>query len=363
MARNVKVLLGLIVLTMVITGLNSPSKAAPFYKGKTITMYTPAPAGGGLSRVASVFIKYMPKYIEGNPTIIIKNMPGGGGLKSLNYLADKGKPDGLSLHWGGPRYLALLMGFPGQRYNIDDFDYVGVGSTSFASLIRTDTPPGIKTAADVMKTNRFKIGGQGPTSGLDLFSRLPLDILGLQYIYIPGYKGQPQMNAAIRSKEINFLTTGVMGFHIFYANTILKDGTAQTLFYHPVFNAQGQLIPSENYPAGIDNFVTYYEKNIGKKLSGPQFEAYKWICTYATQALMILTPKGIPQEAMEQLRKAHAATAKDPEYKAAHIKQFSSWPIWSTGETIDEMNKSYKDVSPEAMAVLKALTTPTKKKK
>lgn len=362
MARNIKFLFCLILLTMVITGLNSSSNAAPFYKGKTITVYLPAPPGGGITRAAQVYIKYFAEHLEGKPTMIIKNMPGGGGLKALNFMADKGKPDGLNLYYGPLRHLSRIMDFPGGRYEIDDFDPVGVSTVTYASLIRTDTPPGIKTAADMLKTDGFKIGGQGPASGLDLFSRLPLDILGVQYKYIPGYKGQPQMNSAIRSKEINFLTTGGIGFHVFYKNTILKEGKALALFYHSSFSPQNKPILVDSYPEGIENFVEFYEKQLGKKLTGPQFEAYKWICTYPTLGGGLYTPKGVSKEIMENLREAHTKTVKDPEYKEDYIKQFSSWPLWLSGEEVDGLNQSYKDISPEAFEILKKLTTPTKKK-
>ena len=99
MVQKSKILTLVIALTFVFIGIQSPAWAG-FYDGKTITVITPAPAGGGVSRTAAVFIKYLPKHIDGNPNIIIKNMPGGGGLKALNFLADKGKPDGLTLYWG-----------------------------------------------------------------------------------------------------------------------------------------------------------------------------------------------------------------------------------------------------------------------
>lgn len=350
----------LIALTFFFIVSQSPASAA-FYDGKTITMICPAPPGGGVSRTAAVFIKYMPKYLEGNPTIIIKNMPGGGGLKALNYIADKGKPDGLTLYWGTPNFLALLLKLPGVRYSVDNLDFIGSGAITFTSLIRTDYPPGIQKASDILKAKDFKVAGQGPSSGLDLFSKLPLDLLGVRYKYIPGYKGQPEFNQAVRAKEVNFITTGDMGFQVFYVDTIVKDRTVLPLYYHSPWGESGRPVKSENYPEGVENFVDFVEKTLGKKLTGAQYEAYQWICTNATLSLSIAAPIGIDKGLLTQLRKAHKATTEDPEFKAAYIKQFSSWPIWGTGENYEKIARSYNKLSPEALGVLKKMTAIKKK--
>lgn len=342
------------------TGLMSESEAA-FYEGKTITMLSPAPAGGGVSRTGSLFIKHMRKHLEGNPNIIMKNMPGGGGVKALNYLADKGKPDGLMFYWGNLRFLGILLDFPGVRFGVDNFDYVGMGSITYASLMRKDFPPGINTPADLLKAKDFKIAGQGPASGLDVFSKLPLDILGISYKYIPGYKGQPQFNAAIRSKEVNFLTTGVSGFHIFYKDTLVKDGTLLPLYYHSPLDENGNPLKGEDYPQGMQSFIDYAYDSLGKKLSGAQYEAYQWICSYNTPVLTVVVPKGVDKNILSQLRKAHAATIADPEFKADYIKQFTTWPIWGSGEQYEKLAKSYDQLSPGALAVLKKMTAKKKK--
>lgn len=359
MLHRPKILTLLSALVFALVGIHSTASAG-YYDGKTITVITPAPAGGGVSRTAAVFIKYMPEFLDGNPNIIIKNMPGGGGLKALNYLADKGKADGLTLYWGNPKMLSLLLGFPGVRFSTGKFDYIGSGATTYANLIRTDFPPGIKSASDILKVSDFKIAGQGPSSGLDLFSKLPMDLLGLSYKYIPGYKGQPQFNSAVRAKEVDFITTGGTGYHVFYSDTLVKDGTLIPLFYHSPLTEDGQPIKNEGYPEGTENFINFYENKMGKKLSGAQFEAYKWICTYGTLSMSMVTPKGIDANILSQLRDAHKATVKDPEFKAAYIKQFGDWPSWGSGKEYEIKAENYADLSPEALAVLKKMTAKKK---
>jgi tripartite-type tricarboxylate transporter receptor subunit TctC len=47
-----------------------------FYKGKTINLIDGADVGGPYDNVGRAFAKYAGKYIAGNPTIVVQNMPG-----------------------------------------------------------------------------------------------------------------------------------------------------------------------------------------------------------------------------------------------------------------------------------------------
>src|SRR5688500_6150156 len=57
-----------------------------FYKGKQITLLVSYGPGGGYDVYARVLARYMSKYIPGNPSIIIQNMPGAGSLRGANFI-------------------------------------------------------------------------------------------------------------------------------------------------------------------------------------------------------------------------------------------------------------------------------------
>ena len=61
--------------------LASPAAAqsvAEFYTGKTITISVGYSPGGSYDFYPRVFARYLGKYIPGNPTVVIQNMPGAG---------------------------------------------------------------------------------------------------------------------------------------------------------------------------------------------------------------------------------------------------------------------------------------------
>lgn len=55
---------------------------APYYQGKTITILRGGEPGGSGDMQARALIPLLRKYIPGNPTIIIENVPGAAGMKA-----------------------------------------------------------------------------------------------------------------------------------------------------------------------------------------------------------------------------------------------------------------------------------------
>jgi tripartite-type tricarboxylate transporter receptor subunit TctC len=70
---------------------------ADFYKGKQMRMIIRSGVGGGYDLYARVLAAHIGKHIPGNPTIIPVNMPGGGGIKAANYVANVAPKDGTIL--------------------------------------------------------------------------------------------------------------------------------------------------------------------------------------------------------------------------------------------------------------------------
>ncbi|HEX2725966.1 MAG TPA: hypothetical protein VHN20_09125, partial [Beijerinckiaceae bacterium] len=87
-----------------LTGLAGPAAAQSveeFYKDKTLTIYVGLSAGGGYDINARLVAKHIGRHIPGNPTVVVRNMPGGGGLVMTNYVANVAPKDGL--HMGAPQ--------------------------------------------------------------------------------------------------------------------------------------------------------------------------------------------------------------------------------------------------------------------
>lgn len=356
LAKNRKVLiLSAAALTM---GLGIPEGHTEFYDGKTVNIIIGAGAGGGLTRSGRLVARHLQNHLGDDSTkIVVRNIPGAAGAKALNFLAGKAKKDGLTLAYGPPNQFAKLIGMPGIRFEPADFQLVGAQDTSFVSIVSSTAGKGVKKAADMISAGGLVVGGRGPNSSLDIFARMPLHIMGVKYRYVPGFRNQPKLKAALMRSEVNYVTTGHSGFVAFYESDLLKKGTAVAAYYHSALGADGKLIRlNDRYPPKIKHFVDYYKETHGGKLpSGPLWEAYKWFSTYNTRSQVVFAPKGVDKKKIEELRVAYGKAMKDPAFLAAYKKQFKIKPNFLIGKDADWLTKTYRNISPEALEGMKQL--------
>ena len=154
MKRAIQVVFALIVLAAIV-----PDDAhAQFYKGKTITMIVNYPAGGPTDLEGRIVALHLPAHIPGNPTIIVKNVGGAGGLIGSNQLGEAA-PNGESMGFFTLDVPGQLTGNPALRTRYSDFVLIAGVESPLVVYIRKDTPPGINVATDLMKAEEFKARG------------------------------------------------------------------------------------------------------------------------------------------------------------------------------------------------------------
>ena len=67
---------------------------AEFYQGRIVTVVVGSNAAGGYDTFARAVARYMGKHIPGSPTLIVRNMPGAGGMTAANFLYNNADKDG-----------------------------------------------------------------------------------------------------------------------------------------------------------------------------------------------------------------------------------------------------------------------------
>jgi len=98
------------------------AQTEPYYQGKTIRIIVGFSAGGLSDQWARMFSRSMPKFIPGNPNIIVQNMPGASSVVASNFVYSVAKPDGLTL--GIPNsslYLTQLIGRTEVKFDVRKF--------------------------------------------------------------------------------------------------------------------------------------------------------------------------------------------------------------------------------------------------
>src|SRR5882672_9376229 len=106
-------------------------EVADFYKGRQISWILSADAGGGYATYARTFVPYLSAAIPGKPNIVIQHMPGGGGLRAMNYLFSVAPRDGTTIglvHSSVP--FAPLYGIRGGAFDPRQMGWIGSLATS-----------------------------------------------------------------------------------------------------------------------------------------------------------------------------------------------------------------------------------------
>src|SRR4029078_9473692 len=75
----------------------SPAAAQDTFAGKTIELIVGAPPGGGYDIYARLVARHLGRNIPGNPSVVVKNMPGAGSAKAAQYIATIAPKDGTSI--------------------------------------------------------------------------------------------------------------------------------------------------------------------------------------------------------------------------------------------------------------------------
>jgi tripartite-type tricarboxylate transporter receptor subunit TctC len=86
---------------------------APFYQGKNIIFLINFSAGGPTDIEGRIVARHLAKHIPGNPTVIVQNMAGAGGVTGINFLGEAAKKDALTVgYFTGPYNHHMMKSTP-----------------------------------------------------------------------------------------------------------------------------------------------------------------------------------------------------------------------------------------------------------
>jgi len=149
---------GLILVATAMAGFSAEA-ADEFYSGKTIQMIVSSGPGVATDTVARLVVRFLGKHVPGNPSIVARNMPGGGGLVAANYTYSVAKPDGLTiLAVSRANYLEQLAGRPEVQADFRKFSWLGSFNKSpMMMACRSDSPYKTLAAPPGLPPERLQI--------------------------------------------------------------------------------------------------------------------------------------------------------------------------------------------------------------
>ena len=70
---------------------------ADFYKGRTVSLIVSTSVGGGYDILGRAVSRFLGRHVPGNPTVIVRNMAGAGGIVATNFLYNQAEQDGTNI--------------------------------------------------------------------------------------------------------------------------------------------------------------------------------------------------------------------------------------------------------------------------
>jgi tripartite-type tricarboxylate transporter receptor subunit TctC len=343
-----------IVLSALCAG-SSLSADAPFYRGKTLTVLINFAAGGPTDIEGRLVARFLGKHLPGQPTIVVQNMPGAGGVTGTNYLGEIAKADGLILGYFTGQFFNLLTADPTLRVDLAKFAYIASIEGVAVAYIRKDVAPGIQEPKDIIKAKSFRAGGLSLNSAKDVRFRLQLDILGVPHQYVTGYNSNSDARLAVERNEVQFFTEGTPGYRSQVQPRMVKDGLVVPVYADELVTADGEFRSSAEVP-DIPSFSQLHQQIFGKLGSGALWETLKTInLTHAMQRIAKVAPK-TPPEAVTALRQGFSQLIKDPEFIQEFKKVTRSDPHFQVGGEADKLISKLVQAPPEVRATIKKYT-------
>lgn len=182
----------------------SSALAQEFYRGKVLHFIVGYSPGGSFDQYTRLIARHIGKYIPGNPSTVVENMPGAGGIIAANHLYNRVKPDGLTVAaWAAPLVLQHMLGNDAIKFDGRKFGYLGVPSP-YDTGCYFNRESNIRTMEDWLAAKRpVKISSIGPGTSTSDVPKLLRAALRLPMEIVEGYKGGAEARLAVVSGEVD----------------------------------------------------------------------------------------------------------------------------------------------------------------
>ncbi len=283
------------IIALCTLSLASTAHADEFFKDKIITIINSTGNGGSYFNIAQVLTRHMPKFIPGNPGMVVKSMPGGGNVLATNFMYNVAPKDGTHIATiNNSIPLHQVLDGKGVRYDASKFNWLGSPGT-YNSVAYVWHDAGVKTIAD-LKQKEITLGGTGVGSSIVIYPMVMNKLLNTKFKIILGYQSTMQIDIAMERGEVAARTGSY--------SALMADHPDWMPEKKVVLLAQiggKREIGLEHVPLLTELAENEEQRQILKLVSSP-----------IALGRPYLTPPGVPEERVAILRNAFQAALRDP---------------------------------------------------
>ncbi|APX13884.1 tricarboxylate transporter [Tateyamaria omphalii] len=303
-------------------------------EGKTVEWIIPFSETGGSAKWANFYAPLLSEALPGQPTVVVKFMPGAGSTKGANFFQEQDYADSegtLIFGSSGSTQFPFLLGDPRVKYNYADWNVVLASGTGGVAYL----PPDMAAKMDGLDASGlqgedFIYGSQGATR-LDLVPLLAWEMLGLQVEPVFGIKGRGDGRLMFERGEANIDYQTSSSF-LSGVTPLVEAGTAVPMMSWGALDADGNIVRDPTFP-DMPTFKEVCEATDGCETSGTQWDAWKafFIAGFPAQKMVFL-PNGASADAIATYTQAFEAVKARADFGDISSKRLGKYPQMTGAE-------------------------------
>jgi tripartite-type tricarboxylate transporter receptor subunit TctC len=333
--------LGIIAASMALAA--APAQPADFYAGKTIDLTVGGDAGGGYDLYARAVGRHWGKHIPGNPTVIVKNMPGAGSTRAGIFISTVAPKDGgtVAALMPGAIIGPLLDEKPNLQFDPTKVIYIGTADSG-TRVCATFQNSKIKTFEDAQKTKTI-MGATAAGGATRDYAYMHNHTAGTKFDVVAGFKGTTEIALAMERGEVD----GTCGWDWSSLKSQKADWVREkkmNVLVQVALDSEPELTAN-----GVPPIWKFVPKEEDRKVT-------ELIVSQQVFMRSFVVPPGTPADQIKILRSSFDATVADPAFLAdAEKMKLSITPISGTKvqEVVENLYKTPKELVERAKNVTK----------
>jgi tripartite-type tricarboxylate transporter receptor subunit TctC len=328
---------GVLVIASLIPAFANAQSVENFYRGKTINVVIGYPPAGANDFYARAVARHIGKHIPGNPTVIPRNMPGGGSLVAANHIFNVAPKDGTTLGLIVPTApIEEKLGAANVRFKAAQFNWIGrLAATPNVTFMNASSP--VKTIKDAMEREAV-LGATGRSSTVAVYPTMLNHLVGTKFKLVMGYAGSAEAMLAMERGEVEGHSTTWEGVKSRAARQ-LRDKTINILVQYGL----------ERHPE-LPDIPTAVE--LGR--NNDEVLALRFFANESDVGRFILSTPDTPADRIQALRRAFDDMVKDPEFIAdLDAQKLDLGPL--RGEELQKLIEEVANVPPAILEKVRGL--------
>ena len=275
-------------------GTAHADEIADFYRNRQLDIVVGTGPGGGYDANARLLARHLGRHVPGNPTVVVNNMPGGGGIVAANWLYNVAPKTGAVIGTFSNAMLTQpLFGADSVRFETTKFAWIGSLSREDGVCIASRAS-GVKTFEDFRRRNAV-VGTTAPGTTTHLFPTLLNKLFDTPMRFVTGYADGSSIVLALQRGEVEAICQTWSSLKI----------------AHPELIPQGVATPVISIGLGANPELSGLAAITDLARNDEQRDILKIILAPTVAGRPFAAPPGAPAERVSALRAAFAATLED----------------------------------------------------